>query len=90
MTDPDLTDSDTGPGSREGPGAEPPEDEYEATTVRALVLTYPGPRYVWVVGQLADLIEARGLETNSDALVALLETAAGEDAPPLDPASGDG
>jgi hypothetical protein len=70
--------------TRQTRGLDDLADDYAASTARVLVLAYPGPRYVWVVGKLAGILKAKELENNSDALLALLEDVTGENAPAAD------
>ena len=52
--------------------------------VRALVLAYSGPRYVWVVDKLAELIGSGKADNNADVILALLQEATGESPPDTD------
>lgn len=57
-------------------------DEYaENAGDRMVVLTMPIARFVWVQGQLEKARAEFGVETNTDAVVALIESWAGEQAP---------
>jgi hypothetical protein len=70
--------------TRQTRGLDDLADDYAASSVRVLVLAYPGARYVWVVDQLAEILRQRGLENNSDAVLSLLEDLTGEKAPAAD------
>jgi hypothetical protein len=70
--------------TRQTRGLDDLADDYAASSVRVLVLAYPGARYVWVVEQLTEVLRQRGLENNSDAVLSLLEDLAGEKAPAAD------
>lgn len=63
-------------------------DDYAASSARVLVLAYPSARYVWVVEKLTEVLKDKGLESNSDALLALLEDLFGENAPAPDAVDG--
>lgn len=57
------------------------KDAYYGGTSRLVVLSYEGPRYVWVVEALAALSDRYDVDSNSDTVVALLEEATGTTAP---------
>lgn len=77
---------------QESPPPFPPGDDpdggdgtgggFDLANTRSLVLAYPGDRYVWVVDQLAKLIHDGMGDSNADVLVALLQNATGDTAPP--------
>jgi hypothetical protein len=66
------------------------KDAYYGGTSRLVVLSYEGPRYVWVVEALAALAARFDADSNSDTVIALLEDATGTTAPPREEASPDG
>jgi hypothetical protein len=72
--------------TRQTRGLDELADDYAASSARVLVLAYPSARYVWVVGKLTEVLKDKGLESNSDALLALLEDLFGENAPAPDAA----
>jgi hypothetical protein len=57
------------------------KDAYQAGASRLVVLTYEGPRYVWVIGALTDLAREYGVDSNADVVARLLEDATGGTAP---------
>lgn len=67
------------PGSGGAPGTSPVTEN-----VRALVLAYPGERYVWVVDRLAELISQSHVDNNADVVLSLIEQATGQTAPDSD------
>ena len=61
-------------------------DEYaEAAQNRMVVLTMPIPAFIWAQEKLEALRVERGLETNTDVVIALLEEWSGESAPSIAP-----
>lgn len=60
------------------------KDSYADTATRLVILTLPISRFVWAQEQLAKYRAVHDLESNTDALVLLLEDWSGEDAPAID------
>lgn len=56
-------------------------DDYAASNQRVVVLSFPGNVYVWVVNKLSHLMTEYDVESNSDAVLSLLEKVTGETAP---------
>lgn len=73
--------ADRGEGHRQYRGIDEIEGEYQASNHRMIVLTFTGDIYVWLVEKLADLITERGVESNADVVLGLVEDAIGEKAP---------
>uniref|UniRef100_UPI003F496758 hypothetical protein n=1 Tax=Pseudonocardia sp. CA-138482 TaxID=3240023 RepID=UPI003F496758 len=78
--EPDDADELTGQ-MRRTRGLDELKDDYQASNVRLLVLSYPGTRYVWAVQQLAALSERYGVDTNADAVLVLIQELTGEQPP---------
>jgi hypothetical protein len=57
------------------------KDAYYGGTSRLVVLSYEGARYVWVVNALAEIADRYDVDSNSDAVVRLLENATATTAP---------
>lgn len=60
------------------------KDDAENAANRMVVLTLPLARFVWVQQKLEAVRKANNIETNTDAVVALLEEWSGEQAPATD------
>jgi ParB-like nuclease family protein len=58
-------------------------DEWEASGRRLMILDYPVPLFVWVQEQLTAVGTARGLQANTDIIVALLQEATGAEPPAI-------
>ncbi len=74
-------DDETDGNMRRTRGLDDLKDDYEASNVRVLVLSYPGDRYVWAVQQLAGLSARYGVENNSDAVLRVIAEVTGETPP---------
>lgn len=70
--------------TRQTRGLDDLKDDYEASNQRVLVLSYPGDVYVWMVNKLSHLMTELDVDTNSDAVLRLIEKATGETAPAAD------
>lgn len=57
---------------------------YDAAGVRSLVMSFGLAQYAWVTRKMADLRREKGLESNSDLLLAFVSEAVGEEPPKLD------
>lgn len=74
---------DLGSNQRKTAGMAERKETYETGQgQRVIVLGYGSARYVWVVEALTGLLERYGVDTNADALVALLEDTTDTTAPP--------
>ncbi len=60
-------------------------DAYADRATRQVVLTYPIDTFEWMIGQLADLADQYGVESNSDVVAALVVRATGATPPVRDP-----
>lgn len=59
------------------------KDLYDQTSIRQIVLIMDAEQHAKVVGQLADIIEAEGLRTNTEAVLWLLEQHLASEVEPL-------
>lgn len=57
------------------------DDRYAARAQWTLFYDYPNAVYVWLIEQLAAYRAEHGLETNTDAVIAIAEAASGDPAP---------
>lgn len=56
---------------------------YDGKGTRHLALIYPVPVFVWLVDRLAKVGADLGVDSNAEAVLALVEQATGEQAPPM-------
>ncbi|WAB09177.1 ParB-like nuclease domain protein [Gordonia phage LittleMunchkin] len=91
-TDPFSTGDDNHPpaGPKEDDGlintkdVDEQRESYADAATRLIILTLPIARFVWAQEQLAKYRATHDLASNTDALIHLLETETGEDAPAVD------
>lgn len=88
ITDPFAT-ADAGEGKKDDglidtKDVDEQKESYADTATRLVILTLPISRFVWAQEQLAKYRAVYDLESNTDALILLLEDWSGEDAPAID------